>query len=92
MFTVCDQAADEACPVWPGRPGTGHWGIEGLSHEDRGEIWQRGIFAQALRLMKNRVTAFSALQPASLERSSLTAKVREIGQIEGASSLRFDIA
>ena len=92
VFTVCDQAAGEACPVWPGQPITGHWGIEDPSHETRGEIWQRAAFTQAMRFMKNRVTAFTALPLESLERSSLTAKVREIGQIEGASSPRSDVA
>ena len=92
VFTVCDQAAGEACPVWPGQPVTGHWGIEDPSYKTRGEIWQRAAFTQALRFMKNRVTAFTALPLASIERSSLTAKVREIGQIEGASSPRSDVA
>ena len=92
VFTVCDQAAGEACPVWPGQPVTAHWGIEDPSYETRGEIWQRAAFTQALRLMKNRVTAFTALPLASIERSSLTARVREIGQIEGFSSPRSDVA
>ena len=92
VFTVCDQAAGEACPVWPGQPVTGHWGIEDPSHETRGEIWQRAAFTQAMRFMKNRVTAFTALPLERLERSRLTAKVREIGQIEGASSPRSDVA
>lgn len=92
VFTVCDQAAGESCPVWPGQPVTGHWGIEDPSHEVRGAIWKRAAFTQALRCMKNRVTAFTALPLASLERSSLTSKVRETGQIEGASSPRSDVA
>ena len=92
VFTVCDQAAGEACPVWPGQPVTGHWGIEDPSHETRGVIWKRAAFTQAFRFMKNRVAAFTALPLASLERSSLTARVREIGQLEGASSPRPDVA
>ena len=61
VFTVCDQAAGEACPVWPGQPMTAHWGIEDPSHEDRGDMWKRAAFTQAFRYMKNRISAFTAL-------------------------------
>jgi len=92
VFTVCDQAAGESCPIWPGQPVTGHWGIEDPSHETRGDIWKRAAFAQAFTFMRNRVSAFAALPFDSLERASLTARVREIGQLEGASSPRSDVA
>ncbi|OAX56307.1 arsenate reductase ArsC [Xanthomonas graminis] len=92
VFTVCDQAAGESCPVWPGQPVTGHWGIEDPSRETRGEIWQRAGFRQALHFMENRIKAFVALPIGSLERSSLTVKVREIGHLDGASTARSDVA
>lgn len=92
VFTVCDQAAGEACPVWPGQPVTAHWGIEDPSNEARGEIWQRAAFTQTFRYLKNRISAFVSLPIASLERSRLTAKVREIGELEGASFRQSDIA
>ena len=92
VFTVCDQAAGESCPVWPGQPVTGHWGIGDPSHEARGEMWQRAAFRQALGYMENRIKAFISLPIESLNRSSLTAQVREIGHIEGASSPRPDVA
>ncbi|MBB3938068.1 arsenate reductase ArsC [Aureimonas phyllosphaerae] len=92
VFTVCDQAAGEACPIWPGQPVTGHWGIEDPSLEDRGDMWKRAAFTQALRYMQNRIEAFTALPIATLAQSSLTAKVREIGQMEGASSPRAEVA
>lgn len=92
VFTVCDQAAGEACPVWPGQPVTGHWGIEDPSHETRGEMWQRAAFRQALAYMENRIKAFIALPIQSLNRTSLTTQVREIGHLEGASSPRPDVA
>jgi len=92
VFTVCDQASGEACPVWPGQPVTGHWGIEDPSHEAREGIWQRAAFRQALVYMENRIKAFVALPVHTLSRSSLTAQVREIGQLEGTSSPRSDVA
>ncbi|KQT50650.1 ArsR family transcriptional regulator [Aureimonas sp. Leaf454] len=92
VFTVCDQAAGEACPVWPGQPMTAHWGIEDPSHENRGEIWSRAAFTTAFRYLKNRISAFAALPIESLERSRLSVKVREIGQLDGASFRPSDVA
>ncbi len=92
VFTVCDQAAGETCPVWPGQPVTAHWGVEDPSNETRGEIWQRAAFTQAFRYLKNRISAFVSLPIASLERTRLTAKVREIGTLEGASFHNSDVA
>ncbi|KQQ86231.1 arsenate reductase ArsC [Aureimonas sp. Leaf324] len=92
VFTVCDQAAGEACPVWPGQPMTAHWGIEDPSHESRGEIWSRAAFTQAFRYMKNRISAFTALPVESLERTRLATKVSEIGRLEGASFRTPDVA
>ncbi|MCB8836801.1 arsenate reductase ArsC [Aurantimonas sp. VKM B-3413] len=85
VFTVCDQAAGEACPIWPGQPISAHWGIEDPSHEVRDDIWKRAAFTQAFRYMKNRISAFIALPVESLERIRLAAKVKEIGHLEGAS-------
>lgn len=92
VFTVCDQAAGEACPVWPGQPVTAHWGIEDPSHENRGDIWKRAAFTQAFRYMKNRVSAFLSLPVESLERVRLVTKLREIGQLDGASFRAADVA
>lgn len=90
VFTVCDQAAGEACPFWPGQPVTGHWGIEDPSHETRGDMWQRAAFRQALVYMENRIKAFVALPIHTLSRAALTAQVSDIGQFEGATSPRPD--
>ncbi|HEL4100826.1 MULTISPECIES: arsenate reductase ArsC [Lysobacteraceae] len=92
VFTVCDQAAGEACPFWPGQPVTGHWGIEDPSHETRGDMWQRAAFRQALVYMENRIKAFVALPIHTLSRATLTAQVGDIGQFEGATSPRPDVA
>ncbi|MDY8109557.1 arsenate reductase ArsC [Fulvimarina sp. 2208YS6-2-32] len=92
VFTVCDQAAGESCPVWPGQPVTGHWGIEDPSREERPGLWKRAAFVKALGYMKNRIGAFVALPVEGLERSSLSAKISEIGQMDGASSPRSGAA
>ncbi len=92
VFTVCDDAAGEICPVWPGQPITAHWGIADPVAVD-GADWERErAFVMALRYMKQRIAAFTALPFASLERASLTAKLREIGHAEGASSPRANVA
>ena len=85
IFTVCDSAAGEACPVWIGHPMTAHWGIEDPAavEGDEGEI-QRA-FAEAAKFLKNRITAFINLPMASIDRMALERRLREIGGMEGAT-------
>ena len=83
VITVCDDAAGETCPVWPGRPITAHWGIEDPAKVE-GE-GQRDAFVRALRYLLNRIALFLALPHDSIDRMALAAKVREIGQVEGAT-------
>lgn len=92
VFTVCDDAAGEVCPVWPGRPMTAHWGIEDPSHVEGNEIERERAFVQALRYLENRLSVFVALPLDKLEATALTAKLREIGQGEGASSPQPEVA
>ena len=92
VFTVCDSAAGEACPIWPGQPVTAHWGIEDPAAVDGTEIERETAFVQALRYMKNRIGLFLALPVSSLDDMSLAARLREIGQAEGASSPRLGAA
>lgn len=92
VFTVCDNAAGESCPVWPGQPMTAHWGIEDPAAVQGTALEQEAAFVAAFKYMRNRISAFTALPVAMLDRSSLTAKVREIGFSEGASSPRPGIA
>tara|TARA_B100000378_G_scaffold148108_1_gene119605 strand:- start:3428 stop:3874 length:447 start_codon:yes stop_codon:yes gene_type:complete len=83
IFTVCDNAAGEACPVWIGHPLTAHWGIEDpAAVEGEG---QREAFLQALRFLQNRISLFLALPIASLDEMAMRSKLKEIGQAEGAS-------
>ena len=92
VFTVCDNAAGEACPIWPGQPMTAHWGVEDPAAAEGTETERHFAFATTLRYMKLRISAFAALPVESLERLSLTAKLREIGQMEGSTSPRSDVA
>ncbi|MGN7754698.1 arsenate reductase ArsC [Sinorhizobium sp. 22678] len=92
VFTVCDNAAGEACPVWPGQPVTAHWGVEDPAAVEGTDAEKRVAFATTLRYMKLRIAAFAALPVQSLERLSLTAKLHEIGQMEGSTAQRPDVA
>ncbi|PCE39587.1 arsenate reductase ArsC, partial [Rhizorhabdus dicambivorans] len=61
VFTVCDDAAGETCPVWPGHPMTAHWGIEDPSHVEGNDIERERAFVTALRYLENRIKLFMAL-------------------------------
>ena len=84
IFTVCDNAAGETCPVWIGHPMTAHWGIEDpAAIEGEG---QREAFLQALRYLQNRIALFLALPISSLDDMAMRRKLKDIGQSEGASA------
>ncbi|WP_018182504.1 arsenate reductase ArsC [Kaistia granuli] len=88
VFTVCDSAAGEACPVWPGQPMTAHWGIEDPAAVVGSDYERERAFVTAFRLLKTRISLFTSLPFKSLDTIALGAKLSEIGQIEGASSPR----
>jgi arsenate reductase (thioredoxin) len=92
VFTVCDNAAGETCPFWPGQPVTAHWGIEDPAAAEGSEIERKRAFVTAQRYLKNRIAAFIALPLGSLDQAALSAKVREIGQQAGATALRPEVA
>jgi len=92
VFTVCDNAAGEACPIWPGQPMTAHWGIEDPAAATGTELMREMSFINTLSYMKARIAAFAALPLASLDRLSLVTRLREIGQAEGATRPRPDVA
>ena len=88
VITVCDNAAGEICPIWPGQPVTAHWGIEDpAAVEGEG---QRDAFVQALRYLRRRVELFLALPLETLDEIALQRDMRAIGQIEGATSADAD--
>jgi arsenate reductase len=85
VFTVCDNATGEACPVWPAQPMTAHWGVEDPAAVEGTDIDKERAFNQAFRFLRNRILAFTALPLKSLDNLSLTARLREIGKMEGAT-------
>lgn len=92
VFTVCDNAAGEACPIWPGQPMTAHWGIEDPTAAEGSDIAKEAAFNAAFRYLKNRISVFTALPIARLDRLALGAKLREIGHLEGGTQPRPDVA
>ena len=86
VFTVCDDAAGEVCPVWPGQPMTAHWGLEDPAAAEGSEFQRRAAFDDTLRYLRNRVSAFINLPLASIDRMALTSKLRGIGTLEGSTS------
>ncbi len=85
VFTVCDSAAGEACPIWPGQPMTAHWGIEDPAAVVGAPALKEAAFVTAFRYLRNRITVFTALPLRSISRMALSAKLGEIGHMEGAS-------
>ncbi|MCC3244163.1 arsenate reductase ArsC [Methylocystis sp. WRRC1] len=85
VFTVCDNAAGEACPVWPGQPMTAHWGVEDPAAVEGSDIEKQRAFATAFRYLKNRIDQFRAIPLHRLDRLALGARLREIGDMEGAT-------
>jgi arsenate reductase len=80
VFTVCDQAAGETCPVWPGHPVTAHRGIPDPAAADGSEAERMLAFREAFRALETRIELFLSLPIASLDRLALTRKVEEIGR------------
>lgn len=86
IFTVCDNAAGEACPVWPGHPMTAHWGLEDPAAVAGPEFKQRAAFEDTLRFLRNRIAAFANLPLASLDRLALSSRLQGIGAMDGATT------
>jgi arsenate reductase len=80
VFTVCDNAASEVCPVWPGQPMTAHWGVPDPAAAEGSEAERRLAFADAYRQLNNRISIFTSLPIASLDRLSLQRRLEDIGR------------
>src|SRR5215471_16612731 len=82
VFTVCDNAAGEACPLWPGQPMTAHWGVPDPAEATGNAAEIALAFKDAYRMLHQRIAVFAALPIKSLDRLSLQAKLRDIGRMD----------
>ena len=80
IFTVCDNAAGEVCPIWPGKPMTAHWGIPDPAAVEGSDEDKARAFATAFTSLRNRIASFVALPIATLDRMTLQEKLRAIGR------------
>lgn len=92
VLTVCDDAAGETCPLWPGQPITAHWGIEDPARIEGSDIVKERAFVTAFKYLKNRIALFTSLPVASLNRLALSERLRDIGKIEGSTSKNPKVA
>jgi arsenate reductase len=88
VFTVCDAAAGETCPVWPGQPTTAHWGIPDPAAVEGSDIEKETAFVTAFRYLRNRLSVFIALPLERLDKIALGTRLHEIGRAEGATAPR----
>jgi arsenate reductase len=86
VFTVCDDAAGEVCPIWPGQPMTAHWGLPDPAAVQGSETQIALAFADAYRVLNNRIGLFASLPIASLTRLSLQRRLDDIGQSDAATA------
>jgi len=86
VFTVCDNAAGETCPVWPGQPMTAHWGVPDPAEATGSEAEIALAFKDAYRMLHQRIAAFTALPIRSLDALSLQQRLKAIGRMEGATA------
>ena len=86
VFTVCDNAAGETCPVWPGQPMTAHWGVPDPA-EAKGNTAEIALaFKDTYRMLNQRIGIFTALPLRSLDQLSLQNRLHEIGRMSGAAA------
>ena len=86
VFTVCDQAAGEVCPIWPGQPITAHWGFPDPAAFDGTEAEKRAVFADVFRQIENRIKIFCALRTDKLSRLALQRELRRMGKRDSEDS------
>lgn len=86
IFTVCDNAAGEACPIWPGKPMTAHWGVPDPAEATGSDAAIAQAFADTYRMLNQRIGIFTALPIASLDRMTMQNRLREIGRMQGATA------
>jgi arsenate reductase (thioredoxin) len=82
IFTVCDNAAGETCPIWPGKPATAHWGIPDPAAVAGDDAAKRAAFRKASEQLARRIQLFMSLPIESLDKLTLKEKLAEIGRIK----------
>jgi protein-tyrosine-phosphatase len=82
VFTVCDNAAAEVCPVWPGSPVTAHWGVPDPAAAEGDDVARKRAFVSAYRMLEKRIGLFTSLRVEELDRLTLKRKVDEIGDLD----------
>ena len=92
VFTVCDNAAAETCPVWPGQPMTAHWGIPDPAAATGTEAEVRFMFADTMRMLANRINIFVSLPLRSLDQLSLQRRLDAIGKSEDRNAIPESVA
>jgi arsenate reductase len=85
IFTVCDNAAGEVCPIWPGKPMTAHWGIADPAAVEGSDTDKAFAFRKALKELDTRIKLFMSLPIASLDHMTLQSRLREIGKSSAAT-------
>jgi arsenate reductase len=86
VFTVCDNAAGEMCPVWPGRPITAHWGVPDPAAVEGSDVDKWTAFRAAFQALENRIELFTSLPLASLDRLKLKEQLDTIGKASGSEA------
>ena len=81
VFTVCDNAAGEVCPIWPGKPMTAHWGIEDPAAVTGSDAEKRKAFSAAFILLQRRISLFTSLPLAKLDAFAIKREVDQIGRL-----------
>jgi arsenate reductase len=84
-FTVCDQAASEVCPVWPGNPVTAHWGVPDPAAVEGTEAEKAWAFRYAFQALESRIKLFTSLRLEALDRLAIKREVDEIGHLRVAT-------
>jgi arsenate reductase len=90
VFTVCDDAAGETCPVWPGQPMTAHWGIPDPAAAVGSDTEIALAFSDAYRMLSRRIEIFAALPIRSLDAITLRGRLKDIGRIDGGTTKARD--
>jgi arsenate reductase (thioredoxin) len=86
IFTVCDSAGTETCPIWPGKPASAHWGVPDPADANGSPAEVSMAFKDTYRLLNQRIGTFTALPLRSLNKLCLQTKLRDIGHMEGSTA------